>query len=134
MPKKSGKEADIMTMAVGHIVHAIRRRRSMREGRADLTALAREINVQSPTGRWTRHRSSAPIPTSTWCQPPYSYWLGKRGQVCLRGQAIDMGGLDSKIAAATEALSAIDFHSRNEIKGDSAWIWKTTRPGFSFVR
>src|SRR5450631_806 len=54
-------------------------------------------------------------------------------QICLRGQAIDMGGR-TRGSRRTEALSAIDFHSKNEIKGDSAWLCKTTTPDFSFVR
>ena len=37
------REAGVMTMAVGHIVHADQAEAILREGRADLTALAREI-------------------------------------------------------------------------------------------
>ena len=52
------KEAGVMSMAVGLIVHADQAEAILQEGRADLIALAREIST-TRTGRWMRRRSSA---------------------------------------------------------------------------
>ena len=70
-------EADIMTMAVGLIVHADQAEAILQQGQADLIALAREIlyNPNWPMDAAQKlglDRDFALVP------PPQAYWLAKR--------------------------------------------------------
>ena len=73
------KDADIMTMAVGLIVHADQAERILQEGRADLIALARELlyNPNWPMDAAQKlgvDRQFGSVP------PAQAYWLAKRAQ------------------------------------------------------
>ena len=73
------KDADIMTMAVGLIVHADQAEQILREGRADLIALARELlyNPNWPMDAAQKlgvDRQFGSVP------PAQAYWLAKRAQ------------------------------------------------------
>lgn len=75
--EKIRAEADIMTMAVGLIVHADQAEEILQQGRADLIALAREIlyNPNWPMDaaqKFGLDREFALVP------PPQAYWLAKR--------------------------------------------------------
>ncbi|MGE0151008.1 MAG: NADH:flavin oxidoreductase/NADH oxidase [Reyranellaceae bacterium] len=75
--EKIRAEADIMTMAVGLIVHADQAEDILQRGRADLVALAREIlyNPNWPMDAAQKlglDRDFALVP------PPQAYWLAKR--------------------------------------------------------
>jgi len=73
------KDADIMSMAVGLIVHADQAEQILQEGRADLIALARELlyNPNWPMDAAQKlgvDRQFGSVP------PPQAYWLAKRAQ------------------------------------------------------
>ena len=73
------KDADIMSMAVGLIVHADQAEQILQEGRADLIALARELlyNPNWPMDAAQKlgvDKSFASVP------PAQAYWLSKRAQ------------------------------------------------------
>ena len=73
------KDADIMSMAVGLIVHADQAEQILQEGRADLIALARELlyNPNWPMDAAQKlgiDKNFASVP------PAQSYWLSKRAQ------------------------------------------------------
>jgi 2,4-dienoyl-CoA reductase-like NADH-dependent reductase (Old Yellow Enzyme family) len=70
-------EADIMTMAVGLIVHADQAEAILQQGRADLVALAREIlyNPNWPTDAARKLGVAAPF---ALMPPAQEYWLAKR--------------------------------------------------------
>ena len=73
------KDADIMSMAVGLIVHADQAEQILQEGRADLIALARELlyNPNWPMDAAQKlgvDREFASVP------PAQAYWLSKRAQ------------------------------------------------------
>src|SRR5258708_38137522 len=74
-----------MTMAVGHIVHADQAEAILREGRADLTALAREI-MYNPNWPMDAAQKLGADPNFDLVPPPYSYWLGQRAQPALEGR------------------------------------------------
>ena len=78
------KEAEMMTMAVGHIVHADQADAILREGRADLTALAREI-MYNPNWPMDAAQKLGADPDFELVPPPYSYWLGKRAKSAFEG-------------------------------------------------
>jgi 2,4-dienoyl-CoA reductase-like NADH-dependent reductase (Old Yellow Enzyme family) len=79
------KEADLMTMAVGHIVHADQAEAILQEGRADLTALAREI-MYNPNWPMDAAQKLGADPDFKMVPPPYSYWLGKRAKSAFEGR------------------------------------------------
>ena len=83
--EKIRKEADVMTMAVGHIVHADQAEAILREGRADLTALAREI-MYNPNWPMDAAQKLGADPNFDLVPPPYSYWLGKRAKSAFEGR------------------------------------------------
>jgi 2,4-dienoyl-CoA reductase-like NADH-dependent reductase (Old Yellow Enzyme family) len=73
------RDADIMSMAVGLIVHADQAEQILQEGRADLIALARELlyNPNWPMDAAQKlgvDREFASVP------PAQAYWLAKRAQ------------------------------------------------------
>jgi 2,4-dienoyl-CoA reductase-like NADH-dependent reductase (Old Yellow Enzyme family) len=71
------KEAGIMTMAVGLIVHAEQAERILQEGRADLVALAREM-LYNPNWAMDAAQKLGCDPKFTLVPPPYRYWLERR--------------------------------------------------------
>ena len=73
------READIMSMAVGLIVHSDQAEQILQEGRADLIALARELlyNPNWPMDAAQKlgvDKNFASVPS------PQAYWLAKRAQ------------------------------------------------------
>jgi 2,4-dienoyl-CoA reductase-like NADH-dependent reductase (Old Yellow Enzyme family) len=73
------RDADILTMAVGLIVHCDQAEQILREGRADLIALARELlyNPNWPMDAAQKmgiDKDFASVPS------PQAYWLAKRAQ------------------------------------------------------
>jgi 2,4-dienoyl-CoA reductase-like NADH-dependent reductase (Old Yellow Enzyme family) len=73
------RDAGIMTMAVGLIVHSDQAEQILQEGRADLIALARELlyNPNWPMDAAQKlgvDRNFASVPS------PQAYWLAKRAQ------------------------------------------------------
>jgi 2,4-dienoyl-CoA reductase-like NADH-dependent reductase (Old Yellow Enzyme family) len=83
--EKIRNEADVMTMAVGHIVHADQAEAILQEGRADLTALAREI-IYNPNWPMDAAQKLGADPNFDLVPPPYSYWLGKRAKSAFEGK------------------------------------------------
>ena len=79
------KEAGLMTMAVGHIVHADQAEAILQEGRADLCALAREI-MYNPNWPMDAAQKLGADPDFKLVPPPYSYWLGKRAKSAFEGR------------------------------------------------
>ena len=75
--EKIRREADIMTMAVGHIVHADQAEAILRHARADLVALAREI-MHNPSWPMDAAQKLGADPGFRLVPPPYAYWLAKR--------------------------------------------------------
>jgi 2,4-dienoyl-CoA reductase-like NADH-dependent reductase (Old Yellow Enzyme family) len=77
--EKLRRDAGIMSMAVGLIVHADQAEAILQKGQADLIALAREVlyNPNWPMDAAQKlgiDRRFALVP------PPYSYWLAKRAE------------------------------------------------------
>ena len=83
--EKIRREAEVMTMAVGHIVHADQAEAILREGRADLFALAREI-MYNPNWPMDAAQKLGADPDFKLVPPPYSYWLGKRAKSAFEGK------------------------------------------------
>ncbi len=83
--EKIRREAGVMTMAVGHIVHADQAEAILREGRADLCALAREI-MYNPNWPMDAAQKLGADPDFKLVPPPYSYWLGKRAKSAFEGK------------------------------------------------
>ena len=73
------READIMTMAVGLIVHADQAEQILQEGRADFVALAREL-LYNPNWPMDAAQKLGVDPTFASVPPPQAYWLAKRAQ------------------------------------------------------
>lgn len=73
------REAGILTMAVGLIVHADQAESILREGRADLVALAREL-LYNPNWPLDAAQKLGADRRFELAPPPYSYWLSKRAQ------------------------------------------------------
>jgi NADH:flavin oxidoreductase / NADH oxidase family len=94
-----------MTMAVGHIVHADQAEAIVREGRADLTALAREI-MYNPNWPMDAAQKLGADPNFDLVPPPYFLLAGQARQVCLRRQAINMDGR-ARRSRRDEALTAM---------------------------
>jgi 2,4-dienoyl-CoA reductase-like NADH-dependent reductase (Old Yellow Enzyme family) len=70
------RDAGIMTMAVGLIVHADQAEQILQEGRADLIALAREI-LYNPNWPMDAARKLG-VDSFEMVPPPQAYWLAKR--------------------------------------------------------
>jgi 2,4-dienoyl-CoA reductase-like NADH-dependent reductase (Old Yellow Enzyme family) len=71
------REAGIMTMAVGLIVHAEQAERILLDGRADLIALAREM-LYNPNWAMNAAQKLGHDPQFHMLPPPYRYWLSRR--------------------------------------------------------
>jgi 2,4-dienoyl-CoA reductase-like NADH-dependent reductase (Old Yellow Enzyme family) len=72
-------DAGIMSMAVGLIVHADQAEAILREGRADLIALAREL-LYNPNWPMDAARKLGAGADFTLVPPAQAYWLSKRAQ------------------------------------------------------
>ena len=83
--EKIRTEADVMTMAVGHIVHADQAESILQEGRADLVALAREI-LYNPNWPMDAAQKLGADPDFALVPSQYSYWLGKRAKSAFEGK------------------------------------------------
>jgi 2,4-dienoyl-CoA reductase-like NADH-dependent reductase (Old Yellow Enzyme family) len=77
--EKLRKEAGIMSMAVGLIVHADQAEQILQEGRADLIALAREL-LYNPNWPMDAAQKLGVDKSFGLVPPPQSYWLAKRAQ------------------------------------------------------
>jgi 2,4-dienoyl-CoA reductase-like NADH-dependent reductase (Old Yellow Enzyme family) len=82
---KIRREAEVMTMAVGHIVHADQAEAILSHGRADLIALAREI-MYNPNWPMDAAQKLGADPDFAYVPPPYSYWLSKRAKSGFEGK------------------------------------------------
>jgi 2,4-dienoyl-CoA reductase-like NADH-dependent reductase (Old Yellow Enzyme family) len=82
--EKIRREAGVMTMAVGHIVHADQAEAVLREGRADLVALAREI-INNPSWPMDAAQKLGADPDFKFAPSPYAYWLAKRAKSGFEG-------------------------------------------------
>jgi len=73
------EDAGIMTMAVGHIIHADQAEAILQAGRADLVAIGREM-LHNPN--WSIDAAQKLGVESGFAQAPlpYAYWLEKRAQ------------------------------------------------------
>ena len=71
------QEAEIMSMAVGLIVHADQAERILQQRQADLVALAREI-LYNPNWPMDAAQKLGIDRRFELVPPPYSYWLSKR--------------------------------------------------------
>lgn len=71
------REAGVMTMAVGLIVHARQAEAIIAEGRADLVALAREM-LYNPNWAMDAAIKLGADPEFRMLPPPYRYWLARR--------------------------------------------------------
>lgn len=83
--EKIRKEADVMTMAVGHIVHADQAEAILAEGRADLIALAREI-MYNPNWAMDAAQKLGADPDFLLVPPAMRYWLAKRAKSGFEGR------------------------------------------------
>lgn len=72
-------DVGIMTMAVGHIIHADQAEAILQGGRADLVAIGREM-LHNPN--WPINAAQKLGVASGFAQapPPYAYWLEKQAQ------------------------------------------------------
>jgi len=82
--EKIRREAGIMTMAVGHIVHADQAEAILRDGRADLVALAREI-MHNPSWPMDAAQKLGADPDFRLLPPAHAYWLAKRAKSGFEG-------------------------------------------------
>jgi 2,4-dienoyl-CoA reductase-like NADH-dependent reductase (Old Yellow Enzyme family) len=73
------RDADIMSMAVGLIVHADQAEQILQEGRADLIALAREL-LYNPNWPMDAAQKLGVDKNFASVPPAQSYWLSKRAQ------------------------------------------------------
>ncbi|MFY0613882.1 MAG: NADH:flavin oxidoreductase/NADH oxidase [Hyphomicrobiaceae bacterium] len=78
------REAEMMTMAVGHIVHADQAEAILQEGKADLVALAREV-MYNPNWPMDAAQKLGVDPEFELVPPPYQYWLAKRAKSSFDG-------------------------------------------------
>ena len=78
------REAEMMTMAVGHIVHADQAEAILQEGKADLVALAREV-MYNPNWPMDAAQKLGVDPEFDLVPPPYQYWLAKRANSSFDG-------------------------------------------------
>lgn len=82
--EKIRAEAEIMTMAVGHIVHADQAEAILQGGRADLIAIARELQY-NPNWALDAAQKLGADPDFTCVPPAYGFWLGKRAKSKFEG-------------------------------------------------
>ncbi len=82
--EKLRREAGVMAMAVGHIVHADQAEAIIEQGRADLVALAREI-MNNPNWPMDAAQKLGADPDFELVPPPYRYWLAKRAKSGFEG-------------------------------------------------
>ena len=82
--EKIRAEAEMMTMAVGHIVHADQAEAILREGKADLIAIAREF-LYNPNWAMDAAQKLGADPDFSQVPPAYAYWLGKRAKSKFEG-------------------------------------------------
>lgn len=73
------REAEIMTMAVGLIVHADHAEQILQQGQADLIALAREL-LYNPNWPMDAAQKLGVDPKFALVPPPQAYWLEKRAR------------------------------------------------------
>jgi 2,4-dienoyl-CoA reductase-like NADH-dependent reductase (Old Yellow Enzyme family) len=73
------KEAEIMSMAVGLIVHSDQAEQILQEGRADLIALAREL-LYNPNWPMDAAQKLGVDAKFESVPSPQAYWLAKRRQ------------------------------------------------------
>ncbi|MET0674938.1 MAG: NADH:flavin oxidoreductase/NADH oxidase, partial [Bradyrhizobium sp.] len=73
------READIMTMAVGLIIHGDQAEAILREGRADLVAVGREF-IHNPNWAMDAAQKLGVDPTFSSVPPQMGYWLEKRAR------------------------------------------------------
>jgi 2,4-dienoyl-CoA reductase-like NADH-dependent reductase (Old Yellow Enzyme family) len=83
--EKIRKETGLMTMAVGHIVHADQAETILRDGRADLIALAREI-MYNPNWPMDAAQKLGADADFNLVPPQLQYWLAKRAKSAFEGQ------------------------------------------------
>ena len=79
------KESGVMTMAVGHIVHADQAEAILQGGRADMVALAREI-MYNPNWPMDAAQKLGADPDFKMVPPPLAYWLSKRAKSGFEGK------------------------------------------------
>ena len=77
-------EAGMLTMAVGHIVHADQAEAILQDGKADLIALAREL-LYSPNWALDAAQKLGADPDFTTVPPAIVWWLGKRAKSAFEG-------------------------------------------------
>ena len=82
--EKIRAEAEVMTMAVGHIVHADQAEAILQSGKADLIALAREL-LYNPNWAMDAAQKLRADPDFSGVPPNYGYWLGKRAKSAFEG-------------------------------------------------
>jgi 2,4-dienoyl-CoA reductase-like NADH-dependent reductase (Old Yellow Enzyme family) len=82
--EKIRREAGIMTMSVGHIVHADQAEAILQEGRSDLVALGREL-LYNPNWPMDAAQKLSADPDFALLPAQYSYWLGKRAKSQFEG-------------------------------------------------
>ena len=83
--EKIRREAGVMTMAVGHIVHADQAEAILQDGRADLVALAREI-LNNPSWPMDAAQKLGVDPDFKSVPSQYAYWLAKRAKSGFEGK------------------------------------------------
>jgi 2,4-dienoyl-CoA reductase-like NADH-dependent reductase (Old Yellow Enzyme family) len=82
--EKIKEEAGILTMAVGHIVHADQAESILQENKADLVALAREL-MYSPNWALDAAQKLHADPDFASVPPAMGWWLGKRAKSGFEG-------------------------------------------------
>jgi len=102
--EKIKAEAGIMTMAVGHIVHADQAEAILRNGQADLIALAREV-MYNPNWPMDAAAKLGVAGTFELVPSPYSYWLSKRAASKFEGRPSTYGeGIETVSAGKAGTL------------------------------
>ncbi len=81
---KIREAAGMMTMAVGHIVHADQAEAILHEGKADLIALAREL-LYNPNWALDAAQKLGADPDFGSVPPAMGWWLGKRAKSAFEG-------------------------------------------------
>jgi 2,4-dienoyl-CoA reductase-like NADH-dependent reductase (Old Yellow Enzyme family) len=77
-------EAGMMTMAVGHIVHADQEEAMLREGKADFVALAQEL-LYNPNWALNAAQKLGTDPDFATVPPAMGFWLDKRAKSAFEG-------------------------------------------------